>query len=195
MTSRQLTAVALKVLAIYIIYSAVVCLPLYLRAYWDHVEDKIWGIIGITVMICISGVVAWTACKFARSLASDIRSAEHESIVTLIDKAQIENVLFRILGLYVFSTHLRPVVDNFFFIRMKIYNTLGEVPDLHKHRVSLIVDLVILAFAISFILKPSFWQEKFKTLDRTEKGLEANKASEATLEPAPSKDPASSRQG
>ena len=165
MTSRQLTAVAFKVIAIYICFTAFVYIPLYLKTHWQYMGDKIWFVITLSVFISIGVIFAWLTFKFAKSLASDICNSGQESIVTQIDKAQLEQVVFRGLGLYVFATHLRPVVDKVVYIQYKVFDEMVTPPDLYSQRVSLIVELIVMGFAISFILKPRFWQEKFKSWD------------------------------
>lgn len=165
MTNRQLTAVAFKVIAIYICYTTLVHIPLYFRSAWLYMGDKMWGVISLAVFICMGAIIAWLAFKFAKSLVSDIRDTEKESIVTQIDKAQLEQVAFRVLGLYMFATHLRPVVDKAVYIQYKVYDVMGSNPDLYSQRVSLVVELILIGFAISFVLKPRFWQEKFKSWD------------------------------
>ena len=165
MTNRQLTAVAFKVIAIYICYTTLVHIPLYFRSAWLYMGDKIWGVISLAVFICMGAIIAWLALKFAKSLASDIRGTEQDSGVTQIDKAQLEQVVFRVLGLYVFATHLRPAVDKAVYIQHKVYDVMGSNPDLYSQRVSLIVELIVMGLATSLILKPRFWQEKFKSWD------------------------------
>gem|GEM_PF-4825304 len=165
MTSRQLTAVAMKVIAIYICYTTFVYIPFYLKTHWQYMGDKIWFAITLSVFISIGVIFAWLTFKFAKSLASNIRNAEQDSIVTQIDKAQLEQVVFRVLGLYVFATHLLPVVDKAVYIQDKVYDVMVTHPDLYSHRISLIVELIVMGLAISFILKPRFWQEKFASWD------------------------------
>ena len=103
------------------------------------------------------------AFKFSKSLTTDICNAEQDSIVTQVDKAQLEQVLFRLLGLYVFATHLRPLVD--VFILFKAYEVTGASPDFKSYQFSFITELILIGFSISFILKPRFWQERLKSWD------------------------------
>ena len=155
----------MKVIAIYICYTTFVYIPFYLKTHWQYMGDKIWFAITLSVFISIGVIFAWLAFKFAKSLASDICKSEQESIVTQIDKAQLEQVVFRVLGLYLFATHLRPAVDKAVYIQHKVYDVMGSNPDLYSQRVSLIVELILIGIATSFILKPRFWQEKFKSWD------------------------------
>ena len=175
MTSRQLTAVAFKVIALYICYTAFVYIPLYFRSTLFYLGDKFWSTISLAVSICIGGIVAWLALKFAKSLAKDICNAEQDAIVTQVDKAQLEQVLFRLLGLYVFATHLRPLVD--VYILFKAYEVTGASPDFKSYQFSFIAELILIGFAISFILKPRFWQEKFKSWDSKKMNTKTEAAS------------------
>jgi len=182
MTTRQITAVAFRVIAIYIFYTAVVCFPFYLRFSWQYLSNKAMGTLGIAVAVCAGAAAAWFTWRFATSLAKDMRDTEHESIATQFTKEQLEQVLLRILGLYVFATHLRPAVDN--FLRLSFTDPTGGMADLRLVRVALVVDVALLCAGVLFFLKPRFWQEKFSAWETKGQQSSSNNTSDGIRQPA-----------
>ena len=179
MTTRQMTAIAFKIIAIYVFYSTAIAFPFFLFFTWDHINNKWLGVLGIVVAACAGGAAAWFAWRFAASLAKDVRDTESESIVAKFSKEQFEQVLFRFFGLYVFVAHLNSAINNF----LKLIYIFPRIADIQT-RVTFVVDLAVLCVAASFFLKPRFWQKRFSALDT--KGCKAgsDEAPDMTSVPA-----------
>ena len=158
MTSKQITAVALKCLAIYLLFTVVVTFPMwiyYVRAVASTEGLSPLALAGLTTATVIVGsaiavVFAFLAWRLANRLALLVATPPVDDIHVSITPRRLEEILFRVLGVYLAVTYLKTVVVE--VIRSQLYAAGGY--NTTKIGWDLLASLVILIFGLLLTFRP-----------------------------------------
>ena len=120
MTSKQITAVALKCLAIYLLFQAVVAFPMWIL-FARQVTDgegvsPLATVVATAVIVIIVSAIAigfaFLAWRLANRLTLQVTTPPVDDIHVNITPRRLEEILFRVLGVFLAVTHLQPLVGN-----------------------------------------------------------------------------------
>ena len=117
MTSKQITAVALKCLAIYLLFTAVVTLPMWIvfaKQIADIGDHSLQSMAMVAVIVIItSGIAiffAYLAWRLANRIVQQVSAPPVDNIHVNITPRRLEEILFRVLGVYLAVTRISPFV-------------------------------------------------------------------------------------
>lgn len=169
MTSKQLTGVALKCIAVYLLFTAVVAFPM-----WIYFVQRAVGTVPplaspvmttILVIVCslITVGFALLAWRLANGLAAVVSAPPTEDIHVNITPRRLEEILFRVLGVYLAITHLKPFVNELLRRQMQA----GGRFDTREIHWNLFATLGVLVFGLVLTFKPAALIDR---LDRMTKG-------------------------
>jgi hypothetical protein len=114
MTSKQITAVAIKYVAIYLLFQAVLAAPMWIFFAQQSADpERPWtlGLVGETTLIVIVtnailigfALLAWT---LSNRLVLHVTTPPVDDIHVRITPRGLQEILFRVLGVYLAVTYL-----------------------------------------------------------------------------------------
>ncbi len=159
MTSREITSVALKCLAIYILFNAIVISPIIL-ATSSHLGPLGWRIpvvLGISLIVAVAGYFTW---RLANSLIGTFKDTPTDQLNIFVTPIQLEAILFRVLGVFFVVTSLQPFVRNLILLRLD--QTKGYELDLVPFHLLAYFGVIILGMFL--IAKPKAWVQLLKKI-------------------------------
>ena len=115
MTSRQITAVSLRCLAIYLLFTALAVLPVKTYAIWRtasepsmHLHISSMSLIIVVVIICglVTGFFGLWAWRLSNAVACPKGSTPEDSLHLVVTPQRLETFLFPVLGVYLASDSL-----------------------------------------------------------------------------------------
>jgi hypothetical protein len=191
MTSKQLTAVALKCLAIYLLFTAVVAFPMWIyfvrRAAGTGLSPLASaGVTTAAVVVCslLTAGAAFLAWRLANRLADLVSAPPTDDIHVNITPRRLEEILFRVLGVYLAVTHLKPFVNE--IIRRQVQ--AGGGYDTREIQWNLFATLGVLIFGLVLTFKPRVLIDRLDRLTRRTTPEAPTNESRATSDSAPSAD-------
>ncbi len=120
MTSRQITVIALKCLAVYLLFSLAMVYPHWFMFFWHRLTTRLpWGeSLAVTVAgIVLSGAVvvgfALLAWRLAHGLAMVAVAPPVDEVRLAVSPRRLEEIGFRVLGVYFVVTRLPTLMQTF----------------------------------------------------------------------------------
>jgi|AntAceMinimDraft_9_1070365.scaffolds.fasta_scaffold13242_2 hypothetical protein len=161
MTSREITSVALKCLAIYLLFTAIVAFPVLLPAVGriDTLGWRIPAVLGSSLIIAAAGYFTW---RIANSLIRTCRDTPTDQLHITFTPTQLEAILFRVLGVYFVVGYFRPFVKNIIAFRLDQSQGYGFSSTI----LDILIYLGVIILGMFLIAKPKAWVQLLKKLRR-----------------------------
>jgi hypothetical protein len=152
MKSREITAVALKVVAIYFLFQAVIAIPAMLVVIYRNLEK-----LDITIFVTAAGIAAafglavgmWNLSK---KLIIEQNTTPTDNLVFNMTPIKLEKIILRCMGLYLIITNLRQTIYDAIIIFQ--YSFSDITPAMY---VNVFVDLLILFISLTLMASPLKW--------------------------------------
>ncbi len=189
MTSREVTGVALKCLAIYLLFIGIIAIPggvitynRFIQTARGTVSGLNWAVLvalGSCVVIAIFGLLAW---RVGTSLLRTVRDTPTDELRCEISPLDLEGMLFRVLGIYFIVSSLKPFLYN--LIGFQLFDYKGNAFTIQViEEVALLATIVLGMFIVA---KPRAWVRLLGKLSRPEPEPEVEEVSSG---PSPSESP------
>ena len=191
MTSRQITAVALKCLAIYLLFNALLAYPAWIYAVRKGADAGIFPLATpvlttLIVIFCSAVTVGFAllAWSMANRLTSLVAEAPVDNIHLNVTPRHLEEILFRVLGVYFAVTYVKPFVGEL-IRRQKL---AGGGYDTGEIQWNLFASLGVLVFGLFLTFKPGALIDRLDRMTNTKKTQAPTNESRTTCDPASSTD-------
>lgn len=158
LTSREITSVAAKIIAAYLIFSIVFSIPIWVAFAYRQIDN----VPVVLALAAISAVLALLAIRVIRQFANRLLPIEGERLDLRVSAFQIERVLLRCLGLYFAIGTVRDIVSNV----ITIGHWQNRESDLTLTYVNLCTGVAVFLIALSLIAKPAKWMHAMRKLRR-----------------------------
>jgi len=184
MTSKELTGVALKCLAVYLLFSAILVIPMGIMsidrfASYQDVDRFGWSVLAALVMCVVMVVCVILVWRVAKSLVRTCETTPTDELHCDISPSSLEAMLFRVLGVYFIVSNMKPFIVK--LASFQSWKALGY--DLRAPVIEEIALLATIVFGMWLLAKPQAWVELLKKLRRV--GLQP-KVGQVSSESAPS---------
>jgi len=159
MTSREITSVALKCLAIYLLFNAILVFPVMLTtsSYLGSLGWRITVVLSTSLIVIVAGYFIW---RLANSLIGTFKDTPTDQLNISVTPIKLEAILFRVLGVYFVVTSLQPLVRNLILLRLD--QTKGYELDLVPFHLLAYFGVIILGMFL--IAKPKAWVQLLKKI-------------------------------
>ncbi len=161
MTSREITSVALKCLAIYLLFNAILAFPILLAvsSRIDSLGWRIPAVLACSVIVAAAGYFSW---RIANSLVRTSQNTPTDKINFNLTPMKLEAILFRVLGVYFVVINLKPFVRSIATFSLSQSKNRGLI----STNFDLLAYLGVIILGLYLVAKPKEWVQLLKKLRR-----------------------------
>jgi len=153
MKSKEITAVAVRLVIIWLFFSAIISFPIWIAMSLRLIENKIIAIIVAafcTAIACTLSIILW---KMSNKLIRESNESGEDDIDLKLTPTSLEKLLLRCMGLYFLLVNLKPVVIG----TIQIYKYKSPNYDLTYVYIDFFEALAFLFIGLFLIAKPQKW--------------------------------------
>jgi len=155
MKSREITAVAIRIILIYLFFQLIVGIPaMMLIGFNNRITQThptfavVVGVVGV-IIACGLMLMLW---KLSQKLILRQNVADSDQVAFKLTPVKLEKIILRCLGLYIFVTNLKPTVYDAIYICRYRFQT-----DLTTTYINIVFDFLLLCFGLFLIARPAQW--------------------------------------
>lgn len=161
MKSREITAVAIRIVIIYLLWCTIASFPIWLAAAFRFIEWKAiaFTVTGICLAIAIGLIVIlW---RLSKKLISESSNSSENDMDLKLTPVSLEKIILRCIGLFLMVTNLGTVVSS--TIEICKYRQGYDMTFVY---IKLIESLALLSFGSFLIAKPRHWLYAIRKIRR-----------------------------
>lgn len=158
LTSREITSIAAKVIAAYLIFSVILSIPIWVAFAYRQIDN----LPVVLALAAIGVILGLLAIRAVREFANRLLRVEGERLDFHVNAFRLEQVLLRCLGLYFAVGTVRDIVRDAITIGHWQYRW----SDLTLAYVNLFTGIAVFLIALSLIAKPAKWMSAMRKLRR-----------------------------
>lgn len=152
MKSREVTAVAIRVVIVYLILKLIITIPTAFAAL-NHTKIFIPLAIVITLAsVALAGTLISLWWGLSKQLIDEQNSTPSDDMVFNMTPQKLEKIILRCMGVYLIITNLRPLANDILTVHQTGYEGITT-----QGSINIIIDIVIMLVGLFLMIRPRKW--------------------------------------